>query len=154
MKKTSTSTISNLPIIALAIIFSLSTLLITSCGSGNSNDKPATTQADTNKVKIDTTNVKTDTTQSASIKDKLPGTWIEQETGAAIVKFVFAKDEAISYSDGQKNRTYKYKWLNDKEIEMEVNGMKITWPITITGDDMVIDTKEMGEKKFKREKTN
>jgi len=144
MKITSASRISSLPVIGWAIIFSLSTFLITSCGGGNSNNKPATTQADTNTVK-------TATTQSASIKDKLQGTWIEQETGAVIVKFVFAKDEAISYSDGQKNRTYKYKWLNDKEIEIEFNGMKIAWTITITGDDMVIDTKEMGEKKFKRE---
>jgi hypothetical protein len=147
MEKKSASRISSLPVIGWAIIFSLCTFLITSCGGGNSNDKPATTQADTSKVK-------TDTTQSASIKDKLTGNWIQQESGTAIIKLVFTNKEAIKYNYDQKDDTYKYKWINDKEIEMEIKGMKIITTITITGDDMVMDTKEIGPVKYKREQAN
>jgi len=124
MKKTSASTISNLPIIALAIIFSLSTLLITSCGSGNS-DKPATTQVDSTKASF-----------------KILGTWVRVDDPAE--KGVFTADSITEISGGRPPITYKYNWINEQEIEFTIpnTGNKAKAKITIDGDSLTISAND------------
>jgi len=131
MKKTSASTISNLPIIALAIIFSLSTLLITSCGSGNS-DKPATTQVDSTKASF-----------------KILGTWVKVDDPTN--KAVFTADSVKEISGGHTPKIYKYNWINEQEMDVTYNtDKKGRVKITIDGDNLTLSA-EGNEVKFIRE---
>ena len=119
MKKTSASTISNLPIIAFSIIFSLSTLLITSCGSGNS-DKPATTQVDSTKASF-----------------KILGTWVKVDDPTN--KSVFTADSVTQISGGHPPEILKYNWINEQEMDIIIDtAKKGRVKITIDGDNLTI----------------
>jgi hypothetical protein len=119
MKKISTSTISNLPIIALAIIFSLSAFLMTSCGGGDSSGSTA---------KVDSTKA----------KFKILGTWLSADNPADMA--VFTADSVSQLSGGHAPEAFKYNWINEQEIEIlnSNTGKQEQVKVTIAGDSLTL----------------
>jgi hypothetical protein len=146
MKKTSTTKISRLSTLGLTIVFGLSALIMAGCGQssnkGNAPDKPA-----------DTLTAKADTGASAIFKSQLPGAWIQQESGAAKVKKVFTAAEVSDFDNDILSTTYGYKWINDKQIEVDMKQGKILFTVSVTGDELTLIAMDIPVK-YKRETVN
>lgn len=106
----------NLPIIGLAIIFSLSALLITSCGDGNSSS--SATKVDSTKASF-----------------KILGTWVSADD--PLNKAVFTTDSITTIEGGKASVTAPYKWVSEQEIEITTD-KKQKAQIAIDGDNLTM----------------
>lgn len=127
----------------------------TAANSNSANTNTATNTANSaNSNTANTNSANSNTTAAKSIKDEILGTWIQGESGAAKVKMVITKDQMTKFVNDKQEDIYKYTWLNDKEIEVDFKGQKLPAKVTIKGDEMTLDIKELGPVPYKRESAN
>ncbi|MBX7170898.1 MAG: hypothetical protein K1X72_08070 [Pyrinomonadaceae bacterium] len=125
--------------------------------TANTNKATNSNSANTNTANSNTANTNSansNTTVAKSIKDEILGTWIQGESGSAKIKMVITKDEMTKFDNDKQEDVYKYTWLNDKEIEVDFKGQKLPAKVTIKGDEMTLDIKELGPVPYKRESAN
>lgn len=148
-----------LGIVILSVIFAFGCGGTTAPANGNkaANSNTANTNTAVNNSAPTPTNTNTassNTTAAKSIKDEILGTWIQGESGSAKIKMVITKDEMTKFDNDKQDDVYKYTWLNDKEIELVIKGQKVPAKVTIKGDEMTLDIKELGPVPYKRESGN
>lgn len=148
-----------LGIVILSVIFAFGCGGTTAPANGNkaANSNTANTNTAVNNTASTPTNTNTansNTTAAKSIKDEILGTWIQGESGSAKIKMVITKDEMTKFDNDKQDDVYKYTWINDKEIEVDFKGQKLPAKVTIKGDEMTLDIKELGPVPYKRESSN